>query len=118
MSAQTPPPSAPASPPTNTLAIVSLVSGILGLSVLFFIGSIVAVVTGIIAKRDIAGSGGTQTGEGLATAGVILGWVGIVLGVIGVCLFGASFLLPLCLGVSIWGAESTSTSLLAFAAFA
>lgn len=120
MSLQTPPASGPAPAPagasTSTMAIVSLVSGILGLSLLPVVGSIVAVITGPIAKRDIAASGGAQTGEGLATAGAILGWVGIGLTVVGLCITGVAVLLPLCLGFGLWGAKSTS--LIVLAAFA
>ncbi len=68
MSLQTPPASgsAPvlAGASTSTMAVVSLVAGILGLSLLPFIGSIVAVITGPIAKRDIAASGGAANGRG------------------------------------------------------
>jgi hypothetical protein len=118
MTAQTPPAATPAPAPTNTMAILSLIAGIAGLSVLPFVGSVVAVILGPIAKRDIAASGGAQTGEGLATAGTILGWVGIGLTVLGLCLIGVLVLLPLLFGLGIWGADSTSTSLAALAAFA
>jgi hypothetical protein len=118
MSERTPPAATPAPVSTNTMAILSLVAGIAGLSVLPFLGSIVAVILGPIAKRDIAASGGAQTGEGLATAGTILGWVGIGLTVLGLCLIGVLVLLPLLFGLGIWGAHSTSTSLVALAAFA
>lgn len=117
MSIQTPPTSgstpAPAGTATSTMAIVSLVAGILGLSLLPVVGSIVAVITGPIAKRDIYASGGAQSGEGLATAGAILGWVGIGLTVVGLCITGVAVLLPLCLGLGLWGAQSTSLLLLA-----
>jgi hypothetical protein len=82
---------------TSTLAIVSLIAGILGLSLLPFIGSIVALITAGMAKKDIQSSAGMLGGEGLATAGQILGWIGIALGVLGGCLAGLFFLLPLCL---------------------
>ena len=118
MTEQTPPAATPAPAPTNTMAILSLVAGIAGLSLLPFVGSVVAVILGPIAKRDIAASAGAQTGEGLATAGTILGWVGIGLTVLGVCLIGVLVLLPLLFGLGIWGAENSSTSLLALAAFA
>jgi Domain of unknown function (DUF4190) len=118
MSERTPPVTTLVPAPTNTMAILSLVAGIAGLSVLPFIGSIVAVILGPIAKRDIDASGGAQTGEGLATAGTILGWVGIGLSVLGLCLIGVLVLLPLLFGLGIWGAHSTSTSLVALAAFA
>lgn len=83
--------------PTNTMATISLISGIVGLTVIPFGGSIVAIVTGYIARREIREGAGTEGGEGLATAGLILGWVGVGLGVIGICLFGAMFALPVCL---------------------
>ncbi len=118
MSELPPSAAAPAPASTNTMAILSLIAGIAGLSVLPFIGSIVAVILGPIAKRDIAASGGAQGGEGLATAGTILGWVGIGLTVLGVCITAVAVLLPLLLGLGIWGAENASTSLLALAAFA
>ena len=41
------------------------------------IGSILALVFGYMAKRQIDESGGVQGGRGLAIAGIVLGWVGI-----------------------------------------
>ena len=82
---------------TSTLAIVSLIAGILGLTLLPFIGSIIALITAGMGKKDIQSSNGMLGGEGLATAGQIPGWIGIALGVIGACVAGLFFLLPLCL---------------------
>jgi hypothetical protein len=59
---------------TNGLAVASLVLGILWM---FWIGSILAVIFGYIGKGQIDRSGGTQSGRGLAIAGITLGWVGI-----------------------------------------
>ena len=58
--------------PTNGLAIASLVLGILWL---YWIGSILALIFGYKAMRQIDESDGQQ--EGLAKAGVILGWIGV-----------------------------------------
>jgi len=80
--------------PTNSMALVSLIAGIVGLTVFPVLGSIVAIITGNMAKKEIAASAGAQGGEGLAKAGVILGWVGVGLGVLGVCAFCAAFLVP------------------------
>jgi hypothetical protein len=69
-------------PPTRTngLAIASLVCGILPI---YWITSILALVFGYIAKSQIDRSQGTQTGRGMAVAGIVLGWVWMaVLGVI------------------------------------
>jgi hypothetical protein len=75
---------------TNGLAIASLVLSIFWL---FGVGSILAVIFGVSARRAIKRSAGTQSGEGLAVAGLVIGIVGITaivgLGVIGV-LVGSS----------------------------
>lgn len=67
----------PPPPPTSTngLAIASLVLGILWL---WSIGSILALIFGLVSRRQIARSAGRQTGGGLAIAGIVLGSVGIV----------------------------------------
>jgi len=81
----------------STNAIISLITGILGLTLLPGIGSIVAVITGMMAKKEIRtaqAGGGTLGGEGMATAGLILGWLGIALGVIACCVIGLIFLIP------------------------
>lgn len=83
--------------PTNTMAIVSLIAGILGLTAFPFLGSIIAVITGPMAKKEIQQSMGTLGGEGLAKAGIILGWIGIALGAIGCCIAAFAILLPLVL---------------------
>jgi len=76
------------------MAVVSLVAGILGLSLFPFIGSIVAVITGNMAKNEIRDSRGALGGEGLAKAGVILGWIGVILGVLGICGAILAILIP------------------------
>jgi hypothetical protein len=58
-------------PPTNGLAIASLVAGIF-----MCIGSIPAVIMGHLALNRINRSGGAQGGRGIAIAGIILGWAG------------------------------------------
>ena len=68
---------------TSSLAIASLVSGILGWSLLPFIGTIVAIITGHMARAEIRRSNGQLDGDGLAIAGLVLGWVAVALMVIG-----------------------------------
>lgn len=63
---------------TNVLAIVALISGVVGLTVVPFVGSIVAVVTGHMARKELRRTG--EQGEGLALAGLITGYIGIGLG--------------------------------------
>ncbi|MGY6517342.1 MAG: DUF4190 domain-containing protein [Lysobacteraceae bacterium] len=78
-------------PRTNTVAVVSLVFGILAWTLLPFIGSIVAVITGHMARAEIRRlPPGAEQGDGLALAGLVLGWVQlalIVLGFLAVVLF-------------------------------
>jgi Domain of unknown function (DUF4190) len=59
---------------TNGLAIAGMVCGILWL---YWIGSILALVFGYVAKSQIDKSHGTQTGRGMAVAGIVLGWIGV-----------------------------------------
>jgi hypothetical protein len=85
---------------TSTLAIISLIAGICGWTVLPTIGAIVAVITGHMAKNEIRDSRGGLTGDGLATAGLILGYVHLALVVVGICLgilaFAGLITLPFC----------------------
>ena len=66
--------------PTNTLAIVSLVLGILGLTFIPLLASVCAVVCGHIARGQIKRTG--EGGSGFATAGLIIGYVSIALFVV------------------------------------
>lgn len=61
-------------PKTNGLAVASLVFGILWIGGL---GSLLAVIFGHSANAQIRRSQGSETGGGLATAGLVLGWIGI-----------------------------------------
>ena len=88
---QTPPPIFMAQ--TSTLAIISLIAGILGWVGFVGIGPIVAVITGHMAKSEIGKSNGMLTGNGMATAGLVLGYINLALSVIGLCLFVAFFVL-------------------------
>ena len=65
---------------TNGSAIVAVVLGVLWFA---GIGSVLALVFGYRARREIKSSGGSQKGSGLATAGIILGWIGIAVLVAG-----------------------------------
>lgn len=83
---------APPPAQNSTMAIVSLVAGILGWTLVPIVGSIVAVITGHMAKNEIKQSGGRLTGDGLATAGLLLGYIALGLTVCGICAFVAWFL--------------------------
>lgn len=58
-------------------ATASLVLGIVGLVVLPFVCSVLAIVLGRKARREIDASGGRLGGRGNATAGIVLGWIGL-----------------------------------------
>ena len=64
---------------TSTLAIISLVFGLLGWSFVPWIGSLVAIITGHMARREIRAANGQLDGDGLAVAGLVLGWVAMAL---------------------------------------
>ena len=66
---------------TSPMAIISLVAGILGWTLLPFLGSIVAVVTGHIARGEIRRAPERLEGDGMAIAGLILGYAGIAMAV-------------------------------------
>jgi hypothetical protein len=78
--------------PTNTLALVSLVSGILAWVILPFLGAIVAIITGHMARREIRAAPESYSGEGMAIAGLILGYAQVVLIVLPLCCLVVLFL--------------------------
>lgn len=59
---------------TNGLAVAALILGIVWI---FWIGSVLALAFGYIAKRQIDNSNGEQAGRGLAIAGIVLGGIGV-----------------------------------------
>jgi hypothetical protein len=108
---QPPPPPAPQplqpaaiagfTPQTNTLAIVSLVSGIVSWFAVPIVGGIVAVVTGHMAKGQIRRTG--EQGDTFATVGLVLGYIHLA-----VVLLVAGLLLLLLVGT--FAAIRTTTS--------
>ena len=77
----------------GVFTIASLVCGILGF--ICFLGAIlggVAIILGVSARRKIKESGGAETGDGLALAGIIIGSVFVVLqiGFFALALVGSS----------------------------
>ena len=69
---------------TNTLAIVSLVSGILSWIIVPFLGSIVAIITGHMARKEIRSQPDRFDGDGLAIGGLVLGYLQLALIIVGV----------------------------------
>jgi hypothetical protein len=76
----TPPPAPPAtrpqfvrSPPTNGLAVASLIAGVLWLG---WLGSALAIVFGHVALGQLRRAEGRENGRGLAIAGLVFGYFG------------------------------------------
>lgn len=72
---------------TSSFAIVSLVSGILGWTLIPLLGCIVAIITGHMARAEIRRQPDLYQGDGLAVVGLVLGYVGIAMAVIAVAVF-------------------------------
>ena len=89
---------------TSGLAVASLVSGILGWTFLPLLGSLVAILTGHLARGEIRRANGQLDGDGLAVAGLVLGWIAIGLTVLTILLivffFGGLAVLAGLLGAS------------------
>lgn len=65
---------------TSTTALVSLISGILCWFMLPFVGALVAIICGHLARGEIRRAPpGTIDGDGMALTGLILGWAQLIL---------------------------------------
>lgn len=60
---------------TCSTATISLVFGVLCWFVLPFIGAVIAVICGHLARTEIRRSQGALDGDGLAVAGLVLGYL-------------------------------------------
>jgi uncharacterized membrane protein len=70
----------------STLAIISLVAGILGWTLLPFVGSLAAIVTGHMARKEIRQNPALD-GDVMAVIGLVLGWAVVILSVLGILMF-------------------------------
>ncbi len=71
--------------PSSTLALISLVAGILGFTFFPFVASIIAVWTGYAARKETRSVPPMASGDGMATAGIVMGWIQIGFTVISLC---------------------------------
>jgi hypothetical protein len=90
---------------TSSMAIVSLVAGLLGWTFAPWLGSIIAIITGHMARAEIRRDPAGLEGDGLAVAGLVLGWAMILLSVftvVAIVLFfgGIAALVALTAGIS------------------
>ena len=83
------------SPTTNVLAVISLVVSLLGVFSTFiipFVAQIAAIICGHIARSQIMQSSGSQTGSGMALAGLIISYVMLIFSLIGIIFLGVGLL--------------------------
>ncbi len=109
MNSQNSPGYSPTPAPNSNMALVSLISGILGLTFVPILGSIVALITGFMARKEISDSGGMLGGSGMATAGLVLGFIGVGLTC---CITLIAILAFLGAFGAIWSASSQPSSML------
>jgi hypothetical protein len=102
-----PPPGTPAGArQTNGFAIASLVLSLAAVG----IGSILGVIFGVIARREIRASGGSQGGEGLAMAGLIIGSIGLAFAIAAIVLVAVLFGIGAFSAPAVSGAPGYTTS--------
>lgn len=72
--------------PTNTLAVVALILGIVCIFTfgLCGIGSIVTIIVGHMALTKVRQSGGSLGGKGMAVAGLVMGYASIALAILAI----------------------------------
>ena len=107
------PPEAPL--PTSSMAIASLVTGILGFTIAPLIGGVVAIFTGYAARKETRSNPPIASGDGLATAGIIMGYIQLGLVAIGLCCFLAYAVFFLGILGTVFGSGHTQLLLLSFA---
>ncbi|WP_031339431.1 DUF4190 domain-containing protein [Xanthomonas maliensis] len=81
---------------TSALAVASLITGILGWTLVPVLGSICAIVTGHLARSEIRRNPHGLEGDGLAVTGLILGWLSLAM------LVGAAICFLLFFGGMAW----------------
>ncbi len=87
----------PPSVPTNTMALTSMIAGIIGWTIAPLLGSLAAIITGHMAKRELREGMGRESGDGMATAGLVMGYLQIIPSVLCICVI----LVMLAMGMSI-----------------
>jgi hypothetical protein len=89
------------SPRNNGLAVASLVCSCAGIVPFFFgVTCILGIIFGFVSRSQIKRSHGTQSGEGLALAGIIVGFSLIVIFIVVVALLAAFGNTHFCTGTS------------------
>jgi hypothetical protein len=86
-------------PRNNGMAVASLVCSLAGL-VSCGVLAILGIIFGFVARNQIERSRGTETGKGLATAGIVIGSVLVALGILYIVFW------VIILGFSVTGSSS------------
>lgn len=73
----------PQQAPTENMAVVSMVLGILSMVAFSILAGIPAIIIGKQSRDNIRASNGRLSGDGMAQAGIIMGWVSVALVIIG-----------------------------------
>ena len=82
-------------PTTNVLAVISLIVSLLGVFSTFiipFVAQIAAIICGHIARSQIMQSRGSQTGSGMALAGLVISYVMLIFSLIGIVFLGVGLM--------------------------
>ena len=74
--------------PISNYALLCLISGILGLTILPIVGSILALIMGSMAKKELDLNWGKFRGDSIVRLGEVLGWVGLGLALLSLCAAG------------------------------
>jgi hypothetical protein len=69
---------------SSSLAVISLVSGLLGWTLVPWLGSIAAIITGHMARAEIRRDPETMEGDGMAVAGLVLGYSMVALSILAI----------------------------------
>jgi len=82
-------------PTTNILAVISLIVSLLGVFSTFiipFVAQIAAIICGHIARSQIIQSRGSQTGSGMALAGLVISYIMLIFSLIGIVFLGVGLM--------------------------
>ncbi|PJK10601.1 hypothetical protein CO610_01790 [Lysobacteraceae bacterium NML95-0200] len=77
---------------TNPMALISLICGILGWIIFPVIASLIAVITGHKARREIRAQPGRYEGDTMAVIGLLLGYANLVIALLGILFLAVIFL--------------------------
>lgn len=105
----TPAPSANPQPKTPAASVWSLVLGILSIFCLWLLGSIPAIILGIIGMKKASTNPQEFGGKGLALAGIITGGIGILTGLVTMGMY-AAMIIPAVKGVEAQASKAQTMS--------